>query len=349
MNPTNPGELFANIPGILGYYPSESLIFLAFESSGNHKYTLGPVLRLDLADVRYAYDAGDAMRCSGASFALALIVSERSTADDLRDLVASLQQLCQCDVVPIAATWWCEAIRTGTPYHLLDASSVEVAGRWEHGTIGAVSASLSMKELVAEGELPELSREEAKHALGTWNEALTVSTRLKLTQRAWKRARAREADHPESYVLGWPECAQDLRAAITQVASSRHGHTCKALEAIETVASWLAITKFRDAAMLQFLEEPEQGACCALIVANSTIGPIRANAYCAYAVCLLERGACPQVPLALELAREAAPEHRLAGLLSNGLVVGAAELLIESVKEGGRMTIGQDDSGNIAA
>lgn len=55
---TSHGDILANIPGILGFYPQDSLVFAFLERNDDtHSLSLGPLARLDLktfADLAHA-------------------------------------------------------------------------------------------------------------------------------------------------------------------------------------------------------------------------------------------------------------------------------------------------------
>ena len=69
---SNPGTLLANLPGILGFYPHDSVILAGFHNGevGNI-HTLGPVLRLNIDDLRFLGDACEALARTGVDFCFA--------------------------------------------------------------------------------------------------------------------------------------------------------------------------------------------------------------------------------------------------------------------------------------
>ena len=50
---TTPGHLLANIPGLLGFYPTESVVFMAIDTTPRGP-AMGPLARVDIADAQGA-------------------------------------------------------------------------------------------------------------------------------------------------------------------------------------------------------------------------------------------------------------------------------------------------------
>lgn len=46
----SPAHLIAEIPGILGFHPANSVVFMLLKREDSNTFSLGPVLRMDVGD-----------------------------------------------------------------------------------------------------------------------------------------------------------------------------------------------------------------------------------------------------------------------------------------------------------
>lgn len=74
----DPGVLFANVPGILGFYPEVSVIVLCLDlvEETTSRYRLGQVVRVDVEDIAHLMIASEI----ASDLLLALVVSQESPA-----------------------------------------------------------------------------------------------------------------------------------------------------------------------------------------------------------------------------------------------------------------------------
>ncbi|AZA11584.1 DUF4192 domain-containing protein [Corynebacterium gerontici] len=331
-----PGTLLANIPGILGYYPQESLVIVTLGAARNGKRALGPVLRLDLADLRYAFDVGDALEGANIDLAFAFVVSATADAELIDHLQSLLRALSGCGLLPLQQCWFCQSITSGEPFYRVPIVQDEASAgaRCQRGIIPEISRSNSMHALLEAGELPMLSRQEVREYF---------AQRPAWANREWRRSKtATLQDRGEQLQTALHAGEEDIDAALDRLSMSIASHVeSKETQAkiLEEVGVWMATVSLRDAAVAAFLRDRDAGRLAALAIARCFDGDIRANALCMYAVCSMGTPASFRVPFALECAEEECPEHRLTHLLKLGYRRGESEMVIGAVIRGSHHTL----------
>ena len=166
---TSHGDILANIPGILGFYPQNSLVLAFFERNddtpGLH---LGPLARLDLDDAvetlvnnqnQFAAWSG---RVNADAVIAYVINADPSAADDLADFLLSddsplptVLAIVQVPELTSGTGWW-------TVYQQLSLSAPRT------GVVSEVTGSLTLQQMVLDtGQLPALSREELEQRLNS--------------------------------------------------------------------------------------------------------------------------------------------------------------------------------------
>lgn len=205
----SPGEVFAVLPAVLGYFPHDSVLLAGFQRSNVHPansatsapenstapghpetkvlgevglndsdkgssddtqtgeyFSLGPVLRLDIKDVRLLSDAAYAIREVGADFIFALVVGREQLCQDY-GIFEVLLNVASCEEVDILGAWHTEEIVSKAKYRLIFAAQSHfpdadgIGQEWIEGVIPLIAASPAMKDLIAAGELPEINRTSA--------------------------------------------------------------------------------------------------------------------------------------------------------------------------------------------
>ena len=158
-----PGDILANIPGILGFFPSESVILISIQPSP-HGYSIGPVARLNLNDIPDAlHEVMDAFHCGNPEIIFCFVLSQRKE-EELWDIFHSLYRFQDRSGLGIDACWLAEELSTDTAYDLIFGHATESGEgplqNWMEGTIPAISTSHSMRACVENGLLPELNRKD---------------------------------------------------------------------------------------------------------------------------------------------------------------------------------------------
>ncbi|QAU52229.1 hypothetical protein CPELA_04750 [Corynebacterium pelargi] len=340
-----PGTLLANIPGILGYYPQESLVVVTLGPLSGGRRHVGPVLRLDLCDLRYAYDLGDALTNVDIDLAFAFVVSETFDAEQLNDLQSLLQSLSGCGLLPIQHCWHVEEITGGATYkHLPIEADTTVPSGWQRGSIPDISASTSLHAMLTLGELPMLNRQEAKDYF---------CQRPKWAHRSWREKAAQQAlVHGAQMIRSFLEGVASIDIAIDRLCINLAAVPASSqlrAKHVKPLAQWMSSVSLRDASVEAFMRDRALGRRAALAVASCYDGEIRANALCMYAVCALGTAASFRVPFALECAGDTSPGHRLTHLLQLGYRRGDGEVVIGAVVRGSHRTLATMRGDEVAA
>lgn len=159
----SPGGVLANIPGILGFYPTDSILLASFAkyrgSEDNHALTA--VVRVDTGDIprlNLAYDSISSQRTP--DLVLIYLICPTSERDAL---AKSLWQKLQSLELPSPAMWHVEEIKYGERYKLMlpPTESYEAySDIWRGGSLPRITESATMRNLIMEDELPMPSRED---------------------------------------------------------------------------------------------------------------------------------------------------------------------------------------------
>ena len=166
---TSHGDILANIPGILGFYPQNSLVIAFFERNddtpGLH---LGPLARLDLDDAVETLTANQAQfsawsgRVNADAVIAYVINSDPSAADDLAEFLLgedsplpTVLAIVQVPELTSGTGWW-------TIYQQLSLSAPR------SGVVSEVAGSAALQQMILDtGQLPALSREELEERLNS--------------------------------------------------------------------------------------------------------------------------------------------------------------------------------------
>lgn len=166
---TSHGEILANIPGILGFYPQNSLVLAFFErNSDTPGLHLGPLARLDLDDAvetlidnQQQFSALSDRDNTDAIIAY-VVNSDPSAADDLAEFLLSedsplptVLAIIQVPEITSGAGWW-------TVYQQLSLSAPR------SGVVSEVASSAALQQMILDtGQLPALSRGELEERLNS--------------------------------------------------------------------------------------------------------------------------------------------------------------------------------------
>lgn len=166
---TSHGEILANIPGILGFYPQDSLVLGFFERNDDtHGLHLGPLARLDLDDAvetlvnNQAQFSAWSERLNTDAVIAYVVHSDPSAADDLAEFLLSADSplptvlaIIQVPEITSGTGWWSVYQQQG----LSEARS---------GVVSKVAGSLTLQQMVLDtGQLPALSRDELENRLNS--------------------------------------------------------------------------------------------------------------------------------------------------------------------------------------
>lgn len=339
---TNPADILAAIPSLLGFYPQESLVIVFFHCElidDQPQFSLGPTIRCDLDDA----DALTELRTldlgvDNHDLAFAFIISPRvsaftrpmpmtkAIAEDLDPIIRVVEDLMSLADDPtcdkhVDACWAAESISVGELYSLVF-TAVDpdtLADAWCQGEIGEVVSSAAIDPWVEAGRLPEASRGEVMSRFDPERSPLGVEDQWFLYEYA------REAASGE---LNIPWLIGDLEEFLDDPLARDEGF------ALALGATICGNIEARDAALAPFLERPEEAAEWALVLAQSLSGEARANALCLYAAaCLGSRLPVDAVPALLTAGQEQ-PHHTLTALMLGALLEGKYNELREALRDG---------------
>ncbi|AIT89334.1 DUF4192 domain-containing protein [Corynebacterium ulcerans] len=333
-----PREILANIPGLLGYYPHESLVFVTCVKNSENRIVLGPVLRLDINDARHLPDVDQALSVVEPEFVMGFVITSRLSAEQIEDLRDYLSQLSHCGILHLDGCWITTDIATSQRYRALflgdDAQRWADKDRcWQEGEISQISASRTSQALLECGELPAISRGEAFHYFEATGEQLEDLDVASLYQSALMRAQAIKSDKQQGCDL-IKQLRMILMSAWESPADTHYLNNAH----LNVVREILSDSFLRDLCLSEFLEQPEATRRVTREVAQLSSGNIRANALCVYAISCCSTPLSPRIPIALASALDDNPDHRLSRLLLAGYQTGELARVYEAVQEGVQQT-----------
>lgn len=166
---TSHGDILANIPGILGFYPQDSLVITFFErNSDTDDLHLGPLARLDLDGAVETLVSNQNQftawsdRVNADAIVVYVVSEDPSAADDLANFLLSDESplptvlaIVQVPEITSGTGWW--AI-----YQQLGLSAPR------SGVVSEVASSAALQQMILDtGQLPALSRGELEERLNS--------------------------------------------------------------------------------------------------------------------------------------------------------------------------------------
>lgn len=339
ISPT-PGHLFANIPGILGYYPHESLILMCFlPGSGSGKKKLGPVIRLDLWQDEALGNLADTVDHYDPEFILAFMITSAEHSAHVSAIAGQLQRATEGRQfpAPITACWVTSELITTNSYRLVfdlgdpQFDDVRRYGRgWRKGRIEQIAASASCKALLEEGTLPEINRETAVSHFAL-EQAVGVTGARRNTRRAIRRGSAMLA----RIHAGTQELGEELDQVGRLCREAQDNPSLAASSQVTArVAALLSHGDLRDCLVMELMECPVGARLLCLEVARTHVGRVRANALCLFALCSFNSPVNMRGYHALQTVLSEEPEHRLGNLLVQSYVRGNISGVIAAAQRG---------------
>ncbi|SDR97171.1 DUF4192 domain-containing protein [Corynebacterium timonense] len=349
---SGPAEIIASLPGVLGFYPHESVIVLGLVDNDRPGCaTLGPVLR---SDITHAHELGDIIgelpmdRC--VAF-LAVLVTRIPHSPLAEAAINALFALTTDTGAPlIDACWHVSEIATGTPYSLVfePGKGSVVAGsfgkEWTCGTVSSVAASPAMKPLITNGVLPELSREDTYSHFewcppGDHEEAEEREARQKLAARRGSELTRKINRGDPRARAGALEAGRSLsafpaRQLIGVDADDRSDQLDVSDDDLVALATLLSSSILRDGLINMALADPACAGTAMMSVARTFTGVIRANALCVWAILAIDKGLTSWATAALMTALEEVPSHNLSGLIIDLMRIGQEKSLIHAARDG---------------
>ncbi|RMB64366.1 DUF4192 domain-containing protein [Corynebacterium macginleyi] len=333
-----PGDILANIPGILGFFPAESIVLISIEPTPTGR-SMGPVARFDLSDVPAALpEIMNAFHCGSPEAILCFIISQRAEVE-LWEVIESLYHFEDDQGTGIDACWLVEEIATSTAYDLVFGCSTENGEgpmpAWTEGIIPAISTSSSMRACVENGTLPELSRDELVQQFAPHNPYFGQDEIASMQRCAEELSRQMRAGH--GYGITDPiRVVQRLIADVQYVLSEVETleENLENEELLCAAAMWMSTTWMRDLVIRNLVESSHAAGTLLLATARTFGGIIRSNALALYAATQVAQRFGVYAGPALTVAIDEAPRHNLSQLIAQAYRSGMGERLIASLIRG---------------
>lgn len=118
----HPGELIANIPGLLGFYPEESLVVQGFYAKPDGSVEIGPTIRVDLSAELPCTEIVRYLENAECSFHVGFVITAEATVDSgsegisgrkHREWYRSLNEAMVADSPALQACWIVDETRQG--------------------------------------------------------------------------------------------------------------------------------------------------------------------------------------------------------------------------------------------
>lgn len=317
---SDPAELIAAVPHLLGFHPHDSVVLLAL-----HGKRLGLTLRADLVDNDQAPLLAEQLlpplaRQRPTGVALVVIGgdltpdgAEAQQRPPHRALVDALDDMLTSAGLPLVHAVWTAQTTGGAPWTCYDDPLCA-------GTVSDPESSPLAAATVAAGAVTFGSREEMV--------ALLAGQDLAALQRRAVLLDAADADHPMSSAVVAQRFAQ-LRELHRAAAA---GDVALSDKTVAEVASALCDHRVRDAC-LPWCSGP--GAVAAerlwMALVRATPAPERAEPAALLALVAYLRGDGALAGVALDAALQACPQHSLSGLLRAALDGGLPPEVLRTV------------------
>lgn len=333
-----PGDILANIPGILGFFPSESVILISIQPSP-HGYSIGPVARLNLNDIPDAlHEVMDAFHCGNPEIIFCFVLSQRKE-EELWDILHSLYRFQDCSGLGIDACWLAEELSTDTAYDLIFGHATDSGEgplrNWMEGTIPAISTSHSMRACVENGLLPELNRKDLVRRFKDPNPYFgeeEIGSMERCAKEIAGQLRAGHGYGTTDPVQVVKHLISDVRFVLSEVESLEE--TLENEELLCVAAMWMSTTWTRDLVIAELVSAPQEAGDLLLAVARTFQGTIRFNALALYAASQVSHEFGIYAGPALSVVVEEAPHHNLGRLIAQGYRSGMGQRLVSSLCHG---------------
>lgn len=322
---SDPGDLIAALPALLGFPPHRSLVLVCLE--GPDAYRVGLVARVDLphpdrsapADVEALVEQLSVLcaRRAAAAAVLTVVEDRHRSALPHATLLDELRHACEAVGTEVLAAHHVRAVHAGARWY-------SYFGDPGTGTVPDPQSSPVAAAHVARGRVVHSSRDELRALLHPAAEdRVTEVARLLPAARAEVVAALRER--------GESALAELLRRMVRAVARTAAGEVPGPEEAAALAAA-LGELRVRDCCMaLPGTEHAGPAEQLWLELVRMLPAPERATTATLLAHSCYARGEGPLAGAALRVALEADPAHRMAGLLDSSLAAGVAPAAVQQL------------------
>lgn len=328
------GDILANIPGILGFYPQDSLVLAFFERGDEaQNLQLGPLARLDLDGAIHQLTA-DHEKFAAWTGAFDLdAVAAYVVTDDIVEADAVAHFLCsECSPLhsEVLAVIQTPEITAGTAWCALYLHPN--SGEPQAGRISDIHASAALRQMLDDtGQLPALSRKELEERLNSTAHGLET---------------AEHKDIIEDALAYIPPIFRDVLQREYEQAAA--GITQPSTCAIRAALKCFTTPRLRDPLLAALIEDPQAGLKFAEHVMRTVPASwpgMRAQLTATVAVLAQATGQTGLAGLAAHRATEIRPDENFPSLVAKLIDVGEGDRLAEVIHEGGaqaRMKLFED-------
>lgn len=320
---TSHGDILANIPGILGFYPQDSLVIAFFERDDDtHGLHLGPLARLDLDDAVETLINNQAQftawsdRLSIDAVIAYVVNADPSAADDLANFLLSedsplptVLSIIQVPEITSGSGWW-------SVHQQSDLSAPR------SGVVSEVAGSAALQQMVLDtGQLPALSRGELEERLNSTDHDIS----------------AVEYDGIINDVEGYevPFLRHELQRVYEQATVGISDSTNT--RAIRAGLQCFTTPMLRDPLLGALLEEPQKGLAFAeslMRVVPRDWLKMRSQVTATVAVLAQATGQTGFAGVAAHRATELSDTENFPALVARSINLGLGSKLITSVRQG---------------
>lgn len=322
---TSHGDILANIPGILGFYPHNSLVLAFFErNSDTPGLHLGPLARLDLDDAVETLVNNQAQfsawtdRVNTDAVIAYVVNSDPSAADDLAKFLLSedsplptVLAIVQVPELTSGTGWW-------TVYQQLSLSAPRT------GVVSEVAGSLTLQQMILDtGQLPALSREELEERLN--------STAHGIDDAVYRDIIADVEGYENEIHFLRDDLQREYEQATEGIADPTDA------QAIRAALRCFTTPMLRDPLLGALLDEPQQGLTFAerlmRIVPRDWL-KMRSQVTATVAVLAQATGQTGLAGVAAHRATELSDTENFPNLVARSINLGLGSKLITSVRQG---------------
>jgi len=329
-----PGQLIANLPALLGFYPEDSLVLIGFTATGprSSRFTLGPVLRIDLDDLGVLPEIADHLDRHKLDLVFGFLITGRDD-EDLELIVDELFAVAEVGLIDISSCWAVRRVLTGEPFALVFGPDIPEP-EWSSGVVAPVTQAEAMAPFLVQGELPDLTRDEHLDHVARYNPTFEESEIDVLARFA--HSYAAELQTSPGTVR---DVILDFRHILAEIADQETSveELMADEEVLVATATILAGIELRDAAMGDVLDHAPPAARLMLAVARTFGGTIRCNALCLYALAAIGIEMSVRAMPALMASAAEKEDHSLTHLMIGPCQAGAYSTLLYALHEGSRM------------
>ena len=364
----SPGDMLANIPGLLGFYPEKSIICVGFRRNSGHRYKLGPVFRTDIDCIDGVADIFERSDRLSLELLFLFIVDDAlyreftqhnadKTSIHAHPHLERISTLATRFKAPVVGMWITPGLYSnetylrvaGMPQSELD-DNVSAKPSWNSGKIPQIAQAAATKDLLEKGILPEAHRSDLEKIFSPLSVFEDVVEAHYLQRhivdnatRAMEQAEQKTAESAATFAAILDELWEIL--ATARAALDADHPIASNQELLVQGAAFFAAQPLRDISFVaaeagidEVVAPGTQEAYreLALAVARVFDGELRANALCAYALAAADSGLLVRSVPALRCALNTVPGHGLAKLLECGFHSGLNKPLLTACIEGGK-------------